>query len=372
MNEARILVRAPNWIGDQILAFPFFLGLRKLKPQAHIAVACTQAVADLQYLGLVDAVHILDQPASPGFGDRYHAVESSARKLKNQGAWDLAISLPNSISSAWLLFRSGAKRRLGYDGDARSFLLTDKISWKKHGESVHRAQAYLNLLGSLGFQNQNHFGISDIREFWGVPAENELDDDTPGVLKSFEFRKHWRAREMIEKPQGPYWVMAPGATADSRRWNERNWIALSEKIQREWGLQGVVVGGPKEVVLAEQICKQSKAKLFNRAGDGAVPDFCEVFSGAEFAVTNESGLAHVAALCGAPTQIVCGAADPRRTRPIGPGTLQVSINPISCWPCERNQCLFEDPARKNLCHEGQSSELIFDEIHRLRGKRRNA
>ena len=372
MNAERILVRAPNWIGDQVLAYYFFVALRRLKPDGKITVACNQLVADLQFQTLVDQVVVLDQPSSPKFLDRFRALETSAEKLRKLGPFDLAISLPNSLSSAWLLFRSGAKRRVGYDGDGRSFLLTERSLWKRHGAATHRAEAYLNLLLPLGFSNQRLFQIDDIRDFWGVRAENDLDPDIKGVQSHFDFMNEWSPASIIERPAQKYWVLAPGATADSRRWSVAHWVALANRIDREWGFVGVIVGGPKEAVLGEKISKQSSAKLFNRAGDGRVPDFSQLFKGAEFAVTNESGLAHVAAFCGTDTQIVCGAADPRRTRPVGPGLVQVSINPIACWPCERNECLFKEPARKNQCHEGQSSDQIFEEITRLRQKKRDS
>ena len=54
-----ILVRAPNWIGDQVLAFPFFHHLRKAYPKAHIAAVCVPWVENVQFKTLVDEVIVL-------------------------------------------------------------------------------------------------------------------------------------------------------------------------------------------------------------------------------------------------------------------------------------------------------------------------
>src|SRR5690606_4799450 len=125
--------------------------------------------------------------------------------------------------------------------------------------------------------------------------------------------------ESITPPSGPYWVMAPGATAESRRWPEKYFLALARTIATQTGWTGVIVGGPKEAPLAELLCAEGDAKLVDYTARGPVSALFPVFRGARFTVSNESGLAHVAALCGSPVQIVCGAADPRRTRPLGPG-----------------------------------------------------
>jgi len=99
-----------------------------------------------------------------------------------------------------------------------------------------------------------------------------------------------------------------------------------------------VVGGPKEAPLADQLNTEFNCGLKDFTSKGKVCDLWKVFAQSQVTITNESGLAHVASFCGAKVQIICGAADPRRTQPLGPGPVQVLYNPVNCWPCEKNTC----------------------------------
>ncbi|RYZ71411.1 MAG: hypothetical protein EOP09_04700, partial [Proteobacteria bacterium] len=212
-NPKTILVRAPNWIGDQVLAFPFFYQLRQAFPQARIVVACVPWVESIQFKSLVNEVHVLKVAAGSSFFAKFKQLNAHAAQIKNKvGKIDWGISLPNSLSSAWLLKRSGAELRTGYKFDGRGFLLNDGLELPDDRAGIlHRAQAYLNLLPDL------MRGSTPATEFFGSYPANELDDKIPGILKTFEENRFWPGERMAV-PEGPYWVLAPGATADSRRW----------------------------------------------------------------------------------------------------------------------------------------------------------
>src|SRR5689334_21383909 len=100
----RILVRSPNWIGDQILAYPFFHYLSQAFPSAWIASVCLPWVEAVQFRNLVNEVHVLPKPAQPNLLSKWEALEHGSESLQKVGPWDLGICLPNSFSSAWLMF----------------------------------------------------------------------------------------------------------------------------------------------------------------------------------------------------------------------------------------------------------------------------
>jgi len=355
-NPKTILVRAPNWIGDQILAYPFFHFLRNAYPQAKITVVCVPWVEALQFKNLVDEVHVLPKNFGPkkNIFDKFIALEDLAQNLKTKGPWDLAITLPHSFSSAWIQFRAGAKERRGYDMDGRGLFLNSKIQ-SASLSLVHRSQAYLNLLPAE-FQPKIH-----ATDFWGVEAENELDDPTPGVVPEFDAQNAWPEADPVDAPQGTYWVVAPGSVAESRRWPVENFLALARIISAETGMPGFIVGGPSEVAIATTLCEDRSVKLKDLTAQGSAASYWKVFKNAHFTVSNDSGLAHVASLCGSPVQIVWGAGDPKRTEAIGPGKTRVLFNPIDCWPCEKNICLRVN-GPKLECLKGINPELLWKEI----------
>jgi heptosyltransferase-2 len=358
-NDPRtILVRAPNWIGDQVLAFPFFYYLRRAYPEAKITAVCVPWVADIQFRTLVDEIVPLVKPR-PGsnFFEKFRHLDLESKRVGALADWDLGISMPNSFSAAWLLYRAGAKRRRGFASEGRGFLLNEKIPMPDERFGIHhRAQAYIDLLPEKARPKR------EIREFWGVLPENELDEPLPGELAGFDAARFWPGPR-IAKPKGLYWILAPGATADSRRWPLDYFIGLARKVSEATNLTGVIIGGPKEAPLAERLCQFEELRLVDYTARGPIPGLTDLFAGAEFTVTNESGLAHVASFCGSFTQIVCGAADPRRTKPTGPGIVQVSLNAVECWPCERNVCS-QAPDKQIQCLKGIKPETVWEEIRR--------
>jgi ADP-heptose:LPS heptosyltransferase len=123
----------------------------------------------------------------------------------------------------------------------------------------------------------------------------------------------------------------------------------------------VIVGGRSEAPLAEQLCEDSSLKLLDLTAQGPVSSYSGLFQKARFTVSNDSGLAHVASLCGSPVQIIWGAGDPKRTQPLGPGKARVLFNPVDCWPCERNVCSREGEDRLK-CLKGIEPEAAFKEV----------
>ncbi len=338
----RILVRTPNWIGDQILAYPFFQNLRMKYPDAWITVVCTEWVKDLQFKGFIDEVRILPKTREDDFWTAAKNLFRFSATIKASGPWDLGISLPNSFGSALFLRLAGAKRRRGYAADGRGFLLNEAVPFPR-GPDVHRSRAYLDLLSPEGLPPYS------AEEYWTKGPENDFD---PYL--------HWPEAEAIEPPFDPYFVVAPGSNAESRRWSIQHFETFIEGMVARYRMKAVVVGGRVEKALAKELIRRG-VPIEDYTGRGWVSAHWKLFRGATFTLCNDSGLAHVAALCGSRVQIVWGAGDPARTLPIGPGPVRLKSNPVSCWPCERNQCRFQD-SRLNQCLQGITGEAVFQEV----------
>jgi heptosyltransferase-2 len=365
--QKTILVRAPNWIGDQILAYPFFHFLRRAYPRARITSVCTTWTESVQFRNLVDEVIVLDKVIRPGFFGKLEALHSSAKLVEKQGPYSESFILPNSFSSAYLFWKAGVRNRIGYGADGRSLLLSDVHDWNPELLG-HRSATYVDLLPSEAKPPQK-FRTS---EFWGVPPEpgtEDLDPGVPSVVK-FEPEKAWPKGTKEAKELGfpvdlnaPYWVLAPGSTADTRRWPLENFMNLTRRIVRETGMPGVVVGGVSEAMIAERMASDRELNLKDFTARGSVAALWPLFRNAKFTVANDSGLAHVASLCGSPVQVVWGAGDPKRTEPLGPGRVRVLFNPLDCWPCEKNSCS-QLPAAKLACIRGIQADEVWEEMKR--------
>lgn len=330
-----ILVRAPNWLGDQLLAYPFFYHLRHGYPQAHITVACVPWVASLQFRHLVDAVCELPPPHTPSPWAKARALMAHSALLRAQGPWDLGLCLPNSLGSAWVLARAGVRWRCGYRTEARGWLLHDGLDcrfWRQR----HRAEAYVQLLPEA-------VRPADWQQAYQVPFDAALA---------------WPVDTPLVPPQQPYWLLAPGSQATSRRWPLERFSDLARHLATTTELSGLVVGGSAEAALARQLCADPALRLYDYTARGPVAAYAPLMQQARFTVSNDSGLAHLAALCGTPVYIVWGAGDPAITRPLGPGPVHVLHNATDCWPCVRNVC--HQPGERALaCLHGIAPETVW-------------
>lgn len=363
----RILVRSPNWIGDQVLAYPFFYWLRRTYPHARITAACVSWVKSVQFMDCVDEVLVLPRAKGKGFLSRVSALQEGAEELRSAGPWDIGITLPNSFSAAWELWRSGARVRRGYVMDGRGFLLTDKLPPLRSDVKSHRSDIYAGLLPEPGVADR------EASEFWGLPPEAKIavenvgiladpgDIGVPGVVEKFDAARAWPDAEAVDPPVPHYWVLAPGSAAETRRWPVDRFCELARIIAKETGLIGLVVGGVAEIPLAERLCSDDTLKLVDMTAIGSPASLWKIFRGARFTVSNDSGLAHIASLCGSKVQVVWGAGDTQVTRPIGPGKARVIFNPADCWPCESNHC-DRPTGRKLECLLGIGPDAVWREL----------
>src|SRR4029450_10994731 len=125
-TPSKILVVQPSWVGDAVMATPTLRALRELYPAAHISYLMRHYV----------------KPSSTGmpWADQlitYRTGKTKAKAGKGQffdlaarlraARFDLAVLLPNSFKSALVCKMAGIPRVVGYEGDGRGFLLSDKL-----------------------------------------------------------------------------------------------------------------------------------------------------------------------------------------------------------------------------------------------------
>lgn len=118
----RILVVAPNWIGDALMAQPLLARLRSRTPGAQIDVLAPGWVAPVvrRMAEVDDVIAVPFRHKALQLGSRW----KTARDLKARG-YDEAIVLPNSWKSALLPFFAGIPVRTGYLGEFRYGLLNN-------------------------------------------------------------------------------------------------------------------------------------------------------------------------------------------------------------------------------------------------------
>src|ERR1700692_1598734 len=140
----KILVRAPNWVGDAVMAIPALESIRRTHARDEICVLARPVVAEL-FSGQPFANRILTYDYRGRHGG-WLGREKLVAELRKE-KFDDAVLLQNAFEAAWLAWRAGIPERIAYARDGRRPLLTKAIPVPQEGEiPKHESLYYLELL----------------------------------------------------------------------------------------------------------------------------------------------------------------------------------------------------------------------------------
>ena len=371
----RVLIYAPNWLGDMVMALPALASVRRHFPSDTLAVAAPASLAPLfSAVPDVDLVVPLEEEA--GGKSRRWVWRAQARVIAS-GRFDVVILFPNSFHAAWVAKRAGVPERWGYRADLRGWLLTKTIPQKRRRsrEVRHQAEYYQDLVRALGIDP--------------VPVE-------PRITVSPQVRA--RATEFLEQhgcgSEAVIIGIAPGAAyGHAKRWPSDRFADLIAMLRQERGATCVLVGsagdrdagyaiesslgsnagagstsrarptGPpaNRVNVANMVSMPSvpnvpsMPNMVNLIGRTDLLELVGVLASCRAVVSNDSGAMHVAAALGVPVTAVFGPTDERATRPLG--NHQVLTNPVWCRPCMLRECPID-----HRCMKRVSARRVFEAL----------
>ena len=320
----RILVRAPNWIGDAVMATPTLRTLRETFPDAPIDVLCRPGVAPIfQNHPDVDGVVALDDKGGPG-----PWVRGLLRT--RAGKYDLAILLPNSLGSALFLFLAGVRRRIGYARDGRSAFLTDRVYVSDANRGGHLVDYYQNILLPLtGSRPQN-----------GRLMLEASDEDRRAVRDFLQ--------ELGVGDGDPVIGLNPGAAYGSaKRWLPDRFREVAAHFASRRGARVLIGGSSAEKDLCASVAAGLGDGVHNVAGRLPLGQFIALVERMDVFISNDSGAMHIAAALNRPQIAIFGATDWKATAPRSDRAI-VLRHPVDCAPCMLREC----PLPEHLCMIG--------------------
>ncbi|GIS91120.1 MAG: hypothetical protein CM1200mP20_11610 [Pseudomonadota bacterium] len=152
---------------------------------------------------------------------------------------------------------------------------------------------------------------------------------------------------------------AQGAQYGSaKRWPERHFATLADHYLNQ-GWQIWLLGGDGDRQTAQTIMKNvcEPDRCVNLAGLTRIDEAIDLLAYANAAVSNDSGLMHIAAASGTPVVGIFGASSERHTPPLGDLTSAVSQQ-LSCRPCFSRQC----PLEHKNCLETLNPDLVIQSL----------
>jgi heptosyltransferase-2 len=311
----RLIVRAPNWLGDAVMALPALAALRRAFDGRTLILAATPAIAPLF------------EERTSARPDEILTVDGAreAGQLRDARA-DAILLLRNSFGSAWTARRAGIPERWGYSADWRRLLLTRAVPRPRR--AVHQVEYYLELVRGLGIEAASDESLPRVEPVSSTREKADAILAGAGVAPG-------------ERIVG----FAPGAAyGHAKRWPPERVAQVIAGIDATAVLLGAAAD--RETGRAIESSLPPGARVVNLIGRTTLRQLVGVVARCAAFVSNDSGAMHVAAALGVPLTAIFGPTDERATAPAG--SADVISRKVFCRPCMLRECPIDHRCMKRI------------------------
>lgn len=307
------------------MAQSLFIMLKKRFPDARIDVlapAWSKPILD-RMPEVSDSIILPTGHGEFRFKDRWQLGKS----LRANG-YTRTLVLPRSWKSALVPYAASIPERIGFHGEQRFVLLNDRRKLDKSilNQTVKRFFA-------LGLDKQDYQqALNQQGNHLDKLPDPALDVDTDNqqvLIEKFGFDRN-----------KPGVALMPGAEyGPAKQWPLDSFRQLAEQLA-EQGFQIWILGSPKEAEAGETIAASGDPDIHNLCGKTTLSDAVDLLALAAQAVSNDSGLMHVAAAAGTFVHGIYGSSSAEFTPPLTDKKQIHSLN-LDCSPCFKRHCPLE-------------------------------
>ena len=312
------------------MSLPAIRAVRNNYPNSEITLLAKRSVADLYAReSTINRVII--------YSDKRFQAARELRRHK----FHIAILFPNSFDSALVLRMAGISQIVGYDTDARHFLLTHSVPTPLWKGTIHERFYYLDLLQRARLIDGYHHA------------------DEPVLLEGVAEAVATGRQAFTERGiAGPAIGISPGAAYGSAKcWLPERFAESAAGLVAQRGGTVILFGSPgdaAECAEVEKLLKDSAIPVVNLVGQTTLRQFIDMAAACSVFLTNDSGSMHVASALGVPTVAIFGATNPKTTGPAGPRNIIVQEK-VDCSPCFKRECPIDHP-----CMTGVTSARVLE------------
>ena len=340
----KVLIVGPSWVGDMVMAQALYKLLRLRDPAAEIHV-----VAPSWSLPVLERMPEVARGIELAVGHGELALgrrRRLARALRGEG-YARAIVLPRSLKAALVPWLARIPRRTGFRGEWRYGVLNDvRRLDERLDQTVKRFVA-------LGQERDEPYAES-------LPAQLR-----PRLVANAANLARLKAEHGVPAA-APLVALMPGAEyGPAKRWPAAHFGEVAAVLARR-GTEVVLLGSAKERTLGEEVAAVAHdARVHNLCGTTTLVDVVDLAAAAEAAVSNDSGLLHLAAAAGTPVVAVYGSSSPDFTPPLTEHAAILTLK-LSCSPCFAREC----PLGHLRCLKDLEPKTVLDALDALRAPRR--
>src|SRR5690348_360896 len=328
-----ILIVPYMWIGDFVRNHTVVRVLKGRWPNRPVDVLTTSLCAPLvDYMPGVRKGILADLPRGRLAVGKQLAL---AALLRARG-YGTALVLPRTWKAAIAPALAGIPERIGFVGEARFGL----INQLRRGEKA--LPRFIDKNAALALPDK-----APLPPEWPVPQLRVPADDAA----------RWRQAQGLGT--GKAVALAPGSMGASKRWT---YFGEAARLLAERSLDVWVVGGPGEKALAQEIVAAGGPRVRDLTGTD-LRNGILAMAAASVAISNDSGLMHIAAALGTPTMGIFGPTSPYLWAPLnGLAATVQTTTPPTCQPCHRPVCKVND---HRCMRDTPASEVVAIARHLL-------
>jgi heptosyltransferase-2 len=293
-----------------VMAQSLFMTLRNRYPQAAIDVLAPQW--SLPLLARMPEVRRGIALAAGHRELRLLERYRLGRSLHSQG-YDWAIVLPRSLKAALVPYWARVPQRTGFRGEWRYGLLND----------IRPMTADLD---------------QTVKKFvaLGLPRDSFVTCPQPKLTVDEKNRQRLLQQLQLDTGRPAVGIMPGAEYGPAKQWPPEYFAALIRELDAR-GVQTWIFGSQKDNAVAERIVQQAGGLGRNLCGRTQLADAVDLISAVSLAVSNDSGLMHIAAAVGRPLIALYGSTSPAYTPPLSKDAVIIYRN-IECSPCFQRTC----------------------------------
>jgi len=317
----RLLILKVSSMGDLVHASPVAAALKHAYPHLRIGW-----VAEDRFAGVLEGSPCIDRLHQIPYRQLYHrglscvawqALRSLVQEIRAE-RYQVALDLQGLLKSALWGVLGGVPIRLGgHRMREGTWLLMKRLPIPDLPDQ-HVVFQYLEATRWLGVESP-------------VPVEFPLT--VPA-----EARQHASEKLATLGASTQFISINPSAGREWKRWEIAKFAELSDRIETEWGIPVVFVGGPGDKPLEQQLHALKRRQLRSLIGQTSVKEAMAVVQMSAVHVCGDTGTAHIAAAFGIPCVALYGPTSPDRTGPFGQRERVLYKRPL-CRQCPPDRCL---------------------------------
>ena len=333
-DNPRIVVPIVAGVGNALMAVPMVRQLKRARPGARITVIARIAAMGEAYRRMPEVDEVLVT------GNGWRGILRKIRWTRRRKADVYLVPFP---SNRWqynlLALLSGARTRIMHRFPVGSWRALGFVRARRVPavRGIHDVPQNLHLLEVMGIEPRldeaPRFIVTDTDRARAAELLQRADVDE---LTAFVALHAGSGRTMLGR---------------AKRWPPAKWAQLLAKFRRQFSHHVVLLEGPDEAGVGEEIRRECEAGVTNLSVvrlTGPLGDAAAVLERAQLYMGSDSGLAHLASAVGTKAVTIFAPGDPDRVCPFGNRDLVVRVNK-DCSPCFRYP--WQAPHPMLLCRE---------------------